>query len=117
MHLRNYELLDICKIVVSGQVDDGKSTLIGRLLYETRSLSEGKLEELENLSKKRGMQLEWSFVLDAFQAERNQAITIDTSQVLLKTDRREVVFIDAPGHIEFLKTWSVARLMLMQLFY
>ena len=91
------------KVVVAGHVDDGKSTLIGRLLYETDSLPDGKLEELNELSAKRGMQLEWSFVLDAFQAERDQAITIDTTQIRLKTISGEIVIIDAPGHIEFLK--------------
>lgn len=91
------------KIVVVGHVDDGKSTLIGRLLYETDSFPEGKLEEIKAVSLKRNMPLEWSFALDAFQAERDQAITIDTSQIGLKTDLRNVTLIDAPGHIEFLK--------------
>lgn len=96
-------LKDNLKIVVVGHVDDGKSTLIGRLLYETDSLPEGKLEELKAVSQKRNMPMEWSFALDAFQAERDQAITIDTSQIHLKTALRNVTLIDAPGHIEFLK--------------
>lgn len=91
------------KVVVAGSVDDGKSTLIGRLLYETDSLPDGKLEELKAVSLKRNMPMEWSFVLDAFQAERDQAITIDTSQIALNTVCKNVVLIDAPGHIEFLK--------------
>ena len=91
------------KIVVVGHVDDGKSTLIGRLLYETNSFLDGKLEELETISKKRNMPMEWSFLLDAFQAERDQAITIDTTQILLNLQERNILIIDAPGHIEFLK--------------
>ncbi|CAK0770720.1 Sulfate adenylyltransferase subunit 1 / Adenylyl-sulfate kinase [Azospirillaceae bacterium] len=91
------------KIVVAGHVDHGKSTLIGRLLYDTDSLPTGKLEELQAVSSKRGMALEWSFALDSFQAERNQAITIDTTQIRFKTRQRPVVIIDAPGHREFLK--------------
>ncbi|MEO3433853.1 adenylyl-sulfate kinase [Inquilinus sp. CAU 1745] len=91
------------KIVVVGHVDHGKSTLIGRLLHDTGSLPDGKLEELKATSAKRGMPLEWSFVLDAFQAERDQAITIDTTQIWFKTKRRSCVIIDAPGHREFLK--------------
>lgn len=97
------ELAIPLKIVVVGHVDDGKSTLIGRLLYETDFFPEGKLAELKAISLKRNMPMEWSFVLDAFQAERDQAITIDTSQVCLKTHNRNVIIIDAPGHIEFLK--------------
>ena len=91
------------KIVIVGHVDHGKSTLIGRLLYETDSLPPGKVEELEAISARRGMAIEWSFVLDAFQAERDQAVTIDTTQIWFKTAERDYVIIDAPGHREFLK--------------
>ena len=91
------------KIVIVGHVDHGKSTLIGRLLHDTGSLPDGKLEELKALSARRGMAIEWSFVLDAFQAERDQAVTIDTTQVWFKSARRDYVIIDAPGHREFLK--------------
>jgi len=91
------------KVVVVGHVDHGKSSLIGRLLYETGMLSDAKVKELEAVSAKRGMPLEWSFALDAFQAERDQAITIDTTQIFFKTAARPYVIIDAPGHREFLK--------------
>jgi len=91
------------KIVIVGHVDHGKSTLIGRLLHDTGSLPPGKVEELTAISARRGMPIEWSFVLDAFQAERDQAVTIDTTQIWFKTALREYVIIDAPGHREFLK--------------
>ena len=91
------------KIVIVGHVDHGKSTLIGRLLYDSDCLPDGKFEELKAICDKRGMPLEWSFVLDAFQAERDQAVTIDTTRIWFKTDHRDYVIIDAPGHREFLK--------------
>ncbi len=91
------------KIVIVGHVDHGKSTLIGRLLHETDSLPHGRVEELRRVSEKRGMPLEWSFVLDALQAERDQAVTIDSTQIWFKSAYRDYVIIDAPGHREFLK--------------
>ena len=94
---------DKVRIVIVGHVDHGKSTLIGRLLYDTDSLPDGKMEELKKASEKRGEVIEWSYLLDAFQAERDQAITIDTTQIQFSTDKKNFVIIDAPGHTEFLK--------------
>lgn len=90
-------------VVIVGHVDHGKSTLIGRLLHDTGSFMEGKLEELKAVCARRNVEFEWSFLLDAFQAERDQAITIDTTQIWFKTKKRNCVIIDAPGHREFLK--------------
>ena len=89
--------------VLAGHVDHGKSSLLGRLLHELDLLPAGKAEELAAMSARRGVPLEWSFVLDGFQAERDQAITLDTTRVRLKTPHREFVVIDAPGHKELLK--------------
>ena len=91
------------RIVIVGHVDHGKSTLVGRLLHETGSLPEGKLEMLKAVSARRGMPFEWSFLLDALQTERDQGITIDTTQIRFRTGSRDVVLIDAPGHAEFLR--------------
>ncbi|OQW58067.1 MAG: adenylyl-sulfate kinase [Proteobacteria bacterium SG_bin9] len=91
------------RIVIVGHVDHGKSTLVGRLLHETGSLPDGKLEMLKAVSERRGMPFEWSFLLDALQTERDQGITIDTTQIRFKTPSRDVVLIDAPGHAEFLR--------------
>jgi sulfate adenylyltransferase large subunit/thioredoxin-dependent adenylylsulfate APS reductase len=93
----------LVRIVIVGHVDHGKSTLIGRLLSETGSLPDGKLDELKTVSARRGMSFEWSFLLDALQTERDQGITIDTSQIRFRTSSRDFVLIDAPGHVEFLR--------------
>jgi bifunctional enzyme CysN/CysC len=90
------------QLVVVGHVDHGKSTLIGRLLHELGALPTGKAAELRAVSERRGVAIEWSFALDAFQAERDQAVTIDTTRVWLRLPERDIVVIDAPGHREFL---------------
>src|SRR4029077_6540053 len=93
----------LVRIVIVGHVDHGKSTLIGRLLAETGSLGDGKVEERKAVRARRGMPFEWSFLLDALQTERDQGITIDTSQIRFRTPARDFVLIDAPGHTEFLR--------------
>ncbi len=91
------------KIVIVGHVDHGKSTLIGRLFYDTDSLPDGKYEQIRDTCQRRGVPFEWAFLMDALQAEREQNITIDTSQIWFRTDQRPYTIIDAPGHKEFLK--------------
>ena len=91
------------RVAIVGHVDHGKSTLVGRLLHDTGSLPQGKVEAIKGMSERRGMPFEWAFLMDALQAERDQGITIDTSQIWFKTAKRDYVIIDAPGHKEFLK--------------
>jgi sulfate adenylyltransferase large subunit len=91
------------KIVVVGHVDHGKSTLIGRLFYDTDSLSPDKMEELRRTCDNLGRKIEFAYLLDHLQEEREQGITIDTTQAFFKTDMRDYVIIDAPGHKEFVK--------------
>jgi bifunctional enzyme CysN/CysC len=90
------------RVVVLGHVDHGKSTLIGRLLYDTGSLPEARIAEVIASSRRRGLQTEWSFALDALQEERDQAVTIDTTRVWFTLHGRRYAIIDAPGHEEFL---------------
>ncbi len=91
------------KFVIVGHVDHGKSTLIGRLLYDTNSLPPDKVQEIKKVSAELGKQTEFAYLLDHLEEERKQGITIDTTQVFFKTAKREYVIIDAPGHVEFVK--------------
>src|SRR3954469_496272 len=91
------------KVVFVGHVDHGKSTLIGRILNDTGSLAEGKIEQIEKACAAEGMEFEFAFLLDALLEEQEQNVTIDTTQIPFRTTRRQYVIIDAPGHKEFLK--------------
>ncbi|MGI8820230.1 MAG: adenylyl-sulfate kinase [Chthoniobacterales bacterium] len=91
------------KVVFVGHVDHGKSTLIGRILFDTGSLPEGKIAALERACTAEGMEFEYAFLLDALLEEQAQNITIDTTQIPFRSATREYVIIDAPGHKEFLK--------------
>ncbi len=90
-------------IVIAGHVDHGKSTIIGRLLADTGSLPEGKLEQVKAMCELNSRPFEYAFLLDALKDEQSQGITIDSARVFFKTDKRDYIIIDAPGHIEFLK--------------
>jgi bifunctional enzyme CysN/CysC len=90
-------------IVIVGHVDHGKSTIIGRLLADTNSLPEGKLDEVKEKCRKNSKPFEYAFLLDALKDEQAQGITIDSARCFFNTDKREYIIIDAPGHIEFLK--------------
>ena len=91
------------KIVFVGHVDHGKSTIIGRLLYETHSLPQGIIDKVQKIADETGKDFEYAYLLDAFAEERQQGITIDMTQIQFSTDKRDYLIIDAPGHKEFLK--------------
>lgn len=93
----------LLRLVIVGHVDHGKSTLVGRLLSDTGTLPEGKLDFIRDICKQQGKEFEFAFLLDALQEEQEQGITIDTSQIFFHTAQRKYVIIDAPGHKEFLK--------------
>ena len=90
-------------IVIVGHVDHGKSTVIGRLLADTGSLPEGKLEQVRTQCELNSKPFEYAFLLDALKDEQAQGITIDAARVFFKSDLRHYLILDAPGHIEFLK--------------
>ena len=95
--------LETMNVVIVGHVDHGKSTLVGRLLADTGVLGEGKLEKVQAVCKRQGKVFEYAFLLDALEEEQGQGITIDSARVFFRTERRDYIIIDAPGHIEFLK--------------
>jgi bifunctional enzyme CysN/CysC len=90
-------------IVIVGHVDHGKSTVIGRLLADTHSLPEGKLEQVRAQCELNSKPFEYAFLLDALKDEQAQGITIDAARVFFKSRKRHYLILDAPGHIEFLK--------------
>jgi bifunctional enzyme CysN/CysC len=90
-------------VVFVGHVDHGKSTVIGRLLADTGSLPQGKLEKVKLGCARNSKPFEYAFLIDALKDEQSQGITIDTARVFFKTKKRDYIIIDAPGHIEFLK--------------
>jgi sulfate adenylyltransferase subunit 1 len=92
----------ILRISTAGSVDDGKSTLIGRLLYDTKSLPKDKIENIENLSKQRGLDdIDLSLITDGLTAEREQGITIDVANIYFNTTNRKYIVSDTPGHVEY----------------
>ena len=91
------------KIVFVGHVDHGKSTIIGRLLHDTKSLPQGIIDKVQKIADETGKSFEFAYLLDAFAEERQQGITIDMTQIKFSTKAREYLIIDAPGHKEFLK--------------
>jgi len=90
-------------IVIAGHVDHGKSTIVGRLLADTGSLPQGKLEQVKLNCERNSKPFEFAFLIDALKDEQSQGITIDAARVFFKTPKRHYIIIDAPGHIEFLK--------------
>ena len=95
-------MMNVVKIATAGSVDDGKSTLIGRLLYDTRSLTDDKLAAIEQSSRKKGYDyLDFSLATDGLVAERDQGITIDVAHIYFSTRRRSYIIADTPGHVEY----------------
>lgn len=94
--------MDILKIATAGSVDDGKSTLIGRLLYETKSITKDKIEALEAASKRKGLDfVDLSLLTDGLIAEREQGITIDVAHIYFNSPQRKYIIADTPGHFEY----------------
>src|SRR5215208_1804556 len=103
-YLKSHEHKGLPRFITCGSVDDGKSTLIGRLLYESKMIFEDKLAALEADSKKVGTQggeLDFALLVDGLAAEREQGITIDVAYRFFSTDRRKFIVADTPGHEQY----------------
>jgi sulfate adenylyltransferase subunit 1 len=94
--------MDVLRIATAGSVDDGKSTLIGRLLYDTKSITKDKLDAVEASSKRKGLDfVDLSLLTDGLIAEREQGITIDVAHIYFSTENRKYIIADTPGHVEY----------------
>ena len=92
--------MKILRVSTAGSVDDGKSTFIGRLLYDTASIPKDKIAHIKTVSQKKGLtDLDLSLVTDGLIAEREQGITIDVAHIYFSTASRKYIIADSPGHI------------------
>jgi bifunctional enzyme CysN/CysC len=99
--------MDLLRFAAVGSVDDGKSTLIGRLLYDTRQLFEDQVAAVEAASARRGIgEVDLSFITDGLRAEREQGITIDVAYRYAATPRRKFVIADCPGHVQYTRNMA-----------
>src|SRR3981081_1360737 len=107
--LRRQERSSVLRFIACGSVDHGKSTLIGRLLYEAKLLFDDQLETLAAESRKHGTlgkELDFSLLLDGLAAEREQKITIDVAYRFFATERRKFIVADAPGHEQYTRNMA-----------
>ena len=98
------EQKDLLRLLTAGSVDDGKSTLIGRLLFDSKKLYEDQLDALERDSKRMGNageHIDYALLLDGLKAEREQGITIDVAYRYFSTNNRKFIIADTPGHEQY----------------
>lgn len=108
-YLESHEQKSLLRFITCGSVDDGKSTLIGRLLYDSKMIFEDQLEALERDSKKSGTQgerIDLALLVDGLAAEREQGITIDVAYRFFSTDRRKFIVADTPGHEQYTRNMA-----------
>ncbi len=99
---QSYQRLELVRLATSGSVDDGKSTLIGRLLYDCNAIYEDQLRAVQRVSGQKGMaELDFSLFTDGLAAEREQQITIDVAYRYFSTPRRRFIVADVPGHVQY----------------
>ena len=97
-----YLQMDLLRFTTAGSVDDGKSTLIGRLLYDSKSIFEDQIDAIRQSSERKGLaHVDLSLLTDGLRSEREQGITIDVAYKYFETDKRKFIIADAPGHIQY----------------
>src|SRR3990172_6530016 len=99
-YLRRHEHNELLRVVAVGSVDDGKSTLIGRLLHDTHGIYEDQLSAVKRASKQGSDEIDFSLFTDGLKAEREQGITIDVAYRYFSTDKRKFIIADTPGHVQ-----------------
>ncbi len=97
---------DLLRFLTAGSVDDGKSTLIGRLLYESNGIYEDQLSSVRKASSAKNVELDLSLLTDGLRAEREQGITIDVAYRYFSTPRRKFIIADAPGHEQYTRNMA-----------
>jgi bifunctional enzyme CysN/CysC len=105
-HLRRHQQKELLRLVVVGSVDDGKSTLIGRLLHDTNGVYDDQLLAVKRASSQAGMEIDFSLFTDGLKAEREQGITIDVAYRYFATDKRKFIIADTPGHIQYTRNMA-----------
>ena len=108
-YLNMHQNKSLLRLITCGSVDDGKSTLIGRMLYESQMLFDDQLSALKNDSKKLGTQgdeIDFALLVDGLAAEREQGITIDVAYRFFSTDKRKYIVADTPGHEEYTRNMA-----------
>ena len=97
-----YLNMELLRFTTAGSVDDGKSTLIGRLLYDSKSIFEDQVQQIEHTSKKKGLEhVDLSLFTDGLKDEREQGITIDVAYRYFATPKRKFIIADTPGHVQY----------------
>jgi bifunctional enzyme CysN/CysC len=104
--LRRHQEKELLRLVVVGSVDDGKSTLIGRLLHDTNGVYDDQLSAVKRASTQAGMEIDFSLFTDGLKAEREQGITIDVAYRYCSTERRKFIIADTPGHIQYTRNMA-----------
>ena len=102
MDNQEYQNMELLRFTTAGSVDDGKSTLIGRLLYDSKSIFQDQYEAIEASSLRRGeTDVNLALLTDGLQAEREQGFTIDVAYRYYSTPKRKFIIADTPGHIQY----------------